>query len=200
MLLIPPVNLKGRFTLKEPLNNLLNPNINYKVYAVESINKMLADEVDVKTVIYINQGLTADDYLSNLENSIPIVTLVTEGEKYYYIPVSYITNMPEATGVVYKQKAIVFNLGYIADNIDIDYIAYEVKDIIKSMSGLDTTYSIEDMSGSYLLNYEDADVRESARLANITNKTTCASKLREARALIDVYKIKVQALLNKLNS
>jgi hypothetical protein len=197
--LLPPLGLKGTFKLNQPLDSILNPNIVYTVFGIESINKMLTDGIDVKTIIYINQGLSLEDYTVDLENNIPIVTLTTEAKQLFYIPSRFIANMPEATGVIYKQKAILINVGYLKDDLDIEFIKEDVNDLVSSMIGTKCESSIEDLSGGYLLSYEDSDVKEKDRIKNITNKITCNAKLSKCYETLNYYKVKINKLLEKLN-
>ena len=196
--LIPPVGLEGTFLLKEPLDTLLNSNIVYKVYAIESIKKQEADGIVVKDIIYDRQGLLEADYEYDLENDIPIVTLITEAEQFFYIPARFIANMPEATGVYYKQKAIVLNVGFIKDDLDIDFVAEEASDLVRTLLGVEVDTVIQELSGNLLVSYEENDANEKIRLGNIKNKTTCRAKLETYKNLLEDYKIKVGALLDKL--
>ena len=196
--LIPPVGLEGTFLLKEPLDTLLNSNIVYKVYAIESIKKQEADGVEVKDIIYDRQGLLEADYEYDLENDIPIVTLITEAEQFFYVPARFIANMPEATGIYYKQKAIVLNVGFIKDDLDIDFVAEEASDLVRTLLGVDVDTAIQELSGNLLISYEENDANEKIRLGNIENKITCRAKLETYKNLLEDYKIKVGALLDKL--
>lgn len=197
-ILVPPVGLIGRFLLREPLNTVLSANILYTVTAVESLSKLLADNIDVKTIMYLSQGLTADQYLSDLKNNIPMVTLKTEADELFYIPANLIENMPEATGIVYKQRAIVINLGYVNDTIDIESVGIEVCDLVKGYTGLDVSAEDVDLSGSYILSYEEDDAREAKRMSNITNVVTCKARLLKCEEILASYKVKLHALAEKL--
>ena len=197
--LLPPLGLRGVFKLEQPLDSILNPNLTYTVFGIESINKLLTDGIDVKTIIYVNQGLTIDDYMVDLENNIPIVTLITEAKQLFYIPSRFIINMPEATGVIYKQKAILINIGYVSDDLDLDYVTTEVVDMVASQTGVKCDGSIETISGEFLLSFEDADVKEADRVKNISNRFTCGHKLSKCYQTLEEYKIKIQKLVEKLN-
>jgi len=197
--LLPPLGLKGTFKLQQPLDSILNPNITYTVYGIESIAKMLTDGIDVRTIIYVNQGLTVDDYVADLEANVPIITLITEAKQLFYIPSRFILNMPEATGVIYKQKAILINVGYIKDNVDLEYVATEVADLVGTYTGIKCTGSVETISGEYLLSFEDSDVKEKDRIKNISNLTTCGSKLSKCYETLEYYKVKINKLLEKIN-
>jgi len=196
--LLPPIGLKGTFTLQEPLSAILNPNITYKVFGIESIKKLVKDDIDVKTIIYINQGLTIEDYENDYINDIPIVTLITEAEQLFYIPSRYIVNMPEATGIIYKQRVILVNLGYVRDEMDVEFIAQEVADQVSAYTGLKCTSSVEDVSGDYLLSYEDADIKEKDRLKNVTNNITCTGRLAACQKTLEYYKTKAKLLIDKI--
>jgi len=197
-ILVPPIGLEGKYFLKEPLDSILNSNIIYKTYAVESIRKQENDGIDVKSIVYLGQGLTDDDYFYDLENDYPIITLINEAEQFFYIPARFLANVPEATGIYYKQKAIVLNLGFVKDDLDVDYVAEEAKDLVNTLLGVDTEPIVQELSGNIIVSYEESDANEKNRLANITNKTTCRSKLETYKTLLENYKVKIEALLDKL--
>ena len=195
--LVPPINLKGIFKIKAPLDTILNPHIYYTVLAVESIKKLLLDNIDVKAVMYKAQGLSDESYEHDLINDIPITTLKTEAGELFYIPTNLIRNMPEATGVVYKQKAIVLNLGYVNDSVNADFVGTEIKDIVSALTGIDVVSSVEDISGSYVLGYEENDVREASRISKIKSRVTCKAKLLKCNNILETYKVKMAALVER---
>ena len=198
-LLIPPINLKGTFKLKEPLKSIINETSIYTVDKVVSISSLLEDIIDVETLIFTDQGLTTDDYIYCLKNNIPIVTLKSEGAALFDIPGNYFSYVPQITGKMFINKAIMINLGYIPTDLDIGYIVTEVNDYIVSRTGIEASTTIEEISGDLVLSYAESDVFDASRKALITIDNTCRGLLNKAYATVDTYKIKVKTLVEKLN-
>lgn len=197
--IVPPINLTGTFKLKVPLNNLINEKVTYTVDSIKSIPSLLGDMIDVETLVYLEQGLTSEDYNNDLKNDVPIVTLKSEGNALFNIPATYFSYMPQLNGKIFTNKALIINMGYIPDNIDLNFIKDELNDYILSITGITPDISIEEISGKLIVSYEEADTFESERLANITLKETCRYRLQQALDTIDSYKIKIKALVEKFN-
>lgn len=198
--IIPPINLVGQFKLKQPLTPLINNNITYTVTNIQTIPNLLSDDIDAEQLIYIDQGLTTEDYNNALVNNIPIITLTTEGDSVFNIPSNYIENIPQVVGKVFINKALLVNLDYLPDDINIDFIKDEVNDLIATLIGITPTSEIEEISGKYIASYEEADVFEAKRLANISNNKTCRSKLKEVNKTLQDYKDKNKILIKKIEN
>ena len=100
-MLIPKINSNGLFRVKEPLNSIIRTDIRYNVKAIRTISEIIEDDIDVKALIYTDQSLTDENYISDLENDIPIVTLVSPSNEYFYIPANMLLSVPDVTGVLY---------------------------------------------------------------------------------------------------
>lgn len=198
--IIPPIKLKGRFKVKAPLNTIINENIIYTVDSIKTIRGYLDEDIDVETLVYKEQNLTSDEYKQALKEDIPLVTLKTEGNVLYYIPGNYFTYMPQISGKIFKNKAIIINLGYIPIDYNIDFILEDVNDQITSMTGIESSSTIEDISGDLVTSYEDYDLYTSNLEARQNNKNTCRGLLEEARETIKKYKLKINNILNNINN
>ena len=196
--IVPPINLTGRFKLKAPLDKLINVNVPYKVVKISSIKTLLDELIDVKTLVYKDQGLSTDKYLAALEKNIPIVTLETEGGAQINVPADYISYMPHISGKIFINKAIIINLGYIPKELNVEYILEDLKDYIKNSLGIENQVSLEEISGKRLVSYSDYNAYERKRLANITNKNTCRGNLEKMTNLLKTYKEKLKVLIKKL--
>ena len=198
--ILPPINLVGTFKLKPPLDNLINPKVTYKVINIRTIPALLDEEVDVETLVYLQQGLSNTDYLYGLENKIPIVTLQTEGEAVFEIPSNYFANVPEIHGKIFKNKAIVLNLGYLPDEVDIEFIRAEITDRVTALTGIAANSSSEEISGKYIVEHSEYDTWEATRQSNIMSRETCSGMLETVMTKLEQYKLKVATLVTKIEN
>ena len=198
--IVPPVNLSGVFKLKAPLETLLNPNVVYKVIKISNIPSLVDDGIDVQQFIYLDRSLTSDDYINALTNSVPIVTLSTEGDEVIEVPADYINYMPQITGNIFINKAFIVNVGYIPSELDISFIEAELSDIVKSLLGVDVVVTTEEISGKYVVSNTEYTAYERDRAAKISNNNTCRGNLAKALTLITSYKEKMKALIAKVEN
>lgn len=196
--LIPPVNIVGKFKLKDPLTNLINPFLPYKVYAVESIKKIIEDGIDVLNVIYKEQGLTEDDYNKDILEDNVIVTLVGEDSINVYVPSRYIDTVPEALGEIFIQKSIIVSLNYLPVKLDLSFIATEVNDLVSSMLGVDADTVVEDLSNKIIVGFDEAKEFETKRTKQIVNNETCQFKLGKCIENNKLQNTKIALLLKRI--
>ena len=199
-LIIPPVNLEGTFKLKTPLTSLINENVVYTVDKVVNISALIEDSIDVETIVFKDQGLKSDDYKYCLLNKIPIVTLKSEGNFLVDIPANYFSYVPQITGKIFINRAIIVNLGYIPKELDLDYIKTELNDYVVERTGINAESSLEDISGDLILSYQEADDYEADRTSRIKITSTCRGMLLDAQNTINTYKLKIAALVKKVYS
>lgn len=196
--LLPAINSEGKFRLKEPLNNLLNPNIEYKVIAIRSIKEMIEDNIDVKTDIYEKLGLTEEDYTRDLENDESIVTLLSPSMEYYYIPSFYFVSIPDVTGKIFKKTFIVADLDLIPEDANLDFLVKEINDLIANSYGVSPKMAVKKLPAKVLVSYDDYEKYEKERAKNISLKTTCRSMLEIMTYQLLEMKKKIAVLVKKL--
>lgn len=196
--ILPPINTKGTFKLDEPLTNIINEKIIYSVTEVRTIKSLLKEHIDVKKLIYVDQGLSEDDYINDLTNDIPITTLESEGGVLLYIPSRLFSYVPQVTGITYTNRVVIVNLGYLPSELNLDYLNVEIEDLIKSKTGGDASSKVETISGTLVVNYEEYDVAEAKRIGNINNRKTCRTLLKEAQDSLAEYKFKISSIVARL--
>jgi len=198
-MLIPPINSEGLFRLQVPLDTLIRNDIRYKVSAIRNISEILEEDIDVKTIIYLDQGLTEEDYNEDLVNKNPIVILVNPSNEYFNIPSSKILSIPDVTGIVFKDKVIVINLGQIYDTLSLDYILDDLKDIVIDNVGITPTIEIMDVSQQIIYTEDELKEFEQKRAGTIANNTdTCKNRLTKSIELIEGLKARLEIYVERL--
>jgi hypothetical protein len=197
--LVPPINIKGKFRVTDELNGIIRSDVEYKVTGVRSIKDIIADGIDVKQLVYLNQGLTEDEYKQDLEDDVPIVTLQSPSNDIYNIPASKIISIPDYTGVKYTERTIAINLGQLPDKLDLDFIIPDINDLIKSRIGVEPKTKVFKTSQPIIYTHTEYETNEAIRKAVITNNESCFSKLQKLNTAFDIHKKRTKLLLKRLN-
>jgi len=201
---IPFIGTKGRFKFKEPFNTVLVDNNIYAVESIRSFNNLLDTGIDVYEEIYKPHNLTEEDFNRDLaDGKVVIVELVDEAGKYYSLPSNYIISVPNISGVLYRDKMLVADLGYLPDNYDFTETKSNVTDLIKMLVGVDVDVNIIDASPTIMLTTEQDKTNEAERLSIIKNEDNVYVKLRNCEAKVEQASKIIKGLelaLEQLNS
>jgi len=193
--LIPPINAIGKFRAKEPLDKILDPNINYKVIAVRTIREYLDTDTDVLNLIYLPEGLTEQDFNNDLNENMPIVTLLSPSGSYIYIPANKLASIPDVTGYKFRRKIISVDLGFIPDDTDLTWLNDEIKDLVLTKYGVEPDVSTVNASQAYLYTDDEYQTFETKRELNVKDNLTCYAKLNNITKELELMKKKLEAVL-----
>jgi len=199
-MLIPNINAKGLFRVKEPLNNLIRDDIRYRVKAIRTISEIIEDDIDVKGLIYIDQGLDEITYEEDLKIDIPIITLVSPSNEYFYIPANLLLSIPDVTGVLYTEKAIIISLGETPKGDTYEYIHEELKSLIISKLGIEPNIEEMSLSQDIIYSTEEDKVFKQKITALQNDNQTLVSRLKKALETIDGLKEKEKNLVEIINN
>ena len=201
---IPFIGTKGRFKFKEPFNTVLVDNNIYTVESIRSFNNLLDTGIDIYEEIYKPHNLTEEDFNKDLVNGkVVIVELVDEAGKYFSLPSSYIISVPNINGVLYRDKMLVADLGYLPDNYDFTEVKSNVTDLIKMLIGVNVEVNVIDASPTIMLTIEQDKTNEAERLSIIKNEDNVYVKLRNCEAKVEQASKIIKGLelaLEQLNS
>jgi len=168
---IPFLGTKGRFKFKEPFNKDLNENTIYTIESIRSFANLMDTGVDVYDFIYAPYGISEDDYNKDaLDGKIVVVELADEGGKYYSVPSNYILSVPNINGILYRDKMIAIDLGYLPDSYDFTELKTNMQELVKSLVGVEVDVNVLDASPTIMLTNEQSDVSTSERLSVIQNE------------------------------
>lgn len=131
---IPPVGTKGVFIFYPPFDKPDIDKQEYEVVEIRKIKTLVDSGEDPFKTIYDMNGLEQTDYVKDLENEVPVITLTQDDETYLYVPASRIKSIPSVTGRLATERIISFGLGLMPDDIDLrvmyDNIAVLIEDTI----------------------------------------------------------------------
>ena len=199
---IPFIGTKGRFKFKEPFNDELNDNTTYIVESVRTFNNLLDSGIDIYEMVYKPKGLTEEDYNNDLiDGKIVLVELMDEAGKYYTVPSNYIVSVPDINGVLYRDKMVAVDLGYLPDNYDFTEFKANLTDLVKSLIGVDVDVNVIDASPTIMMTIEQHKTNEAERLSVIQNEDNvyvrlqdCENKVSQASDIISSLELALQQL------
>lgn len=182
MALIPPVGTSGVYKLASPFNTLLQANMSYRCDAVRRIADFLEVGLEPFVEFYEPRGLTKAAYDLDLQNQVCIVSLVSAGGHWVYVPSTYILSYPDINGVPYAVMVLGLELGAIPNYKDLTGLKQAIANLTRDTIGITPTVREVAISAVQKLSQADHDALENAREAAINNSQTDRAKLFAAQA------------------
>lgn len=183
---IPTIGTKGKFKFTQPFDTLLSTTQEYTVEAVRSLSDLANSGEKPFDTVYKAVGLTTEDFISDLDNGVFIVTFKTSGGENFYVPSSRITSLPINSGVKYQDMLLVANLGSLPVGYNTTLLLSTVAEDIYYTTGIKTDVVVVNNSA-----VTHKDTTEHLRLTNIRENITNTTKS---------YKTKYLELTEELNA
>jgi hypothetical protein len=163
LLIIPTIGSAGSYSLSPPYNVYTDNQVIFTCTGVRTIGDYLAAGEDVKTNIYVKYGLTDSDYINDVKDNTPIVTLQDDNGTWLYIPARFILSYPVTSGVVYHGIALVVSLGLMQINHDMSTVNTLIENTVYDALGITPKVSSGEISKPVILTHDDSDLLETAR-------------------------------------
>lgn len=125
-----PIGLKAVFIFLPPYDDKYS-HMEYEVVEVRKLKAIVDDEGYPFENIYEPMLLTKDDYIEDLNNDVPIVTLTQDNETYLYVPMDRIKEIPPIVGRTATELLITFSLGVVPDDIDMSPLIDNIRTMVK---------------------------------------------------------------------
>lgn len=188
-LTIPRVGLSGRFTFKEPYQDLGTSDVT--VVADQSFSYYDRIGQDVFTTIYKPRGLTEDVAASDRRNNVRIITFRHLGSRLIHIPSTYILKIPDAAEG-YRWFQVVASLGILPDDHDMTRVEETIKRALLETMGIQTTAYVTSSELVDAISEADLEANELARRNAVENTSSplkdimlLERKLADAQGQID---------------
>ena len=202
---IPFIGTKGRFKFKEPFNHVLNDNAIYTVASIKSFDNIIDSGLDVYETIYQPVGLTEDVFTkAYTDGKVNVIELVDESGKYFNVPSDYITSVPDINGILYRDKMMVIDLGYLPDNYVFDDVKSAVSELVKLMVGVEADVKVVDASPTIMLTEEQDRLNAKDRYSIIKSEDNiyykykqCEEKVQKSIGIIKGLEKALDYLNNK---
>ncbi len=176
MALIPPVGTAGIYKLAEPFQSKLQPNMSYRCDAVRRISDFLEIGIDPYQEFYLANAISKETYDQDVVNQVCIVSLVSSGNHWLYVPSTYILAYPDLNGIPYTVMVLGLELGAIPGYKDLSALKQALANLTRDTIGVLPAVKEVAISATSKLSQADHDALEAARQQNITNTQTDRAK------------------------
>lgn len=202
----PTANSEFYATFKEPFNtyiknkfNLENMNKKLKVVSIINMKDMIRNDLkDPFTELYLPLGISEIEYKKDLNENIPIITLMfiddVGVERYFRIPLNYIESISQLNEVEYINKLIVIDLNRLPSDLDLTVFFNDLKDFIESRVGIIPQIKEVSIGSVELVSQEEHEIRETVRMNSITVYKTLSAQLEDLNLRFNSLLARVKAL------
>lgn len=177
MSLTPPIGASGIYTLASPYSTLYKTGVTYTCKAVRRLSEVIKNGTEPYSAYYATVSLDETTYNTDVANDECIVTLVSTGGDWLYVPTSYISSYPNANGIAYHSIVLAAHIGAIPTYMDLTSLKTKFSNLIRDNIGITPDIQEVVVSKEKMLSIADHNTVEAARVANITDTTTDSAKV-----------------------
>lgn len=150
--------IKGKFQFKAPVSNILDENLEYEITSTKGLQESYNNKEDPLVTIYGVLGIDENSFNTDLTNDVTIVGLrKVGGNRYFYVPATYITTIPNINGVKYVERLLVMSLGLAPVDLDLTQLKKVISDKIKASTNLEVQIKELENSGIEILDQLEHD-------------------------------------------
>jgi hypothetical protein len=174
--------MKGIFTLAPPYADMVLQDVEYTLSAISTIGALEQHALNVESLVFIDPGLTSDDYRQAVEGGIGIATLTSAGQPTIYVPETYISTTPNQNVVPYYEPIVSMSLGLLPQSLDLTLLQQQLAAVISDVIGVQLENDQIILGAMPLAKAVSADEHatlETKRLALITLRTSDRAKYLE---------------------
>lgn len=191
--ILPPIGSLGTFVLSTPFDTKISTRAQLTCKAIRKISDYLSSSEDPKTLCYLNNGLTEQDYNDDAILDMDIVSLQSGEGQWLYIPAKYIVTFPLANGIPYRSIALAINLPQLPIQQDISAMLTDLSNVVKDHIGVIPIIDTVETSRVIQVDSDKHDISQAARRLLQNNKSDRV-KIIEANILINSLQTKIQEL------
>lgn len=192
--IIPTIGSSGYYNLLPPFDTKVASHEKYTCKSIRKISDYIANNEDVKQSVYLDNGLTDNDYDTAAQSDMSVVSLQSGLGHWVYVPVNYISTFPITNGVPYRSITIACALPALPVDRSLTHITTDIQNVIKDGLGVDTVIKLVETSRVTLVEKTKHDVTEASRAAVMNGKVTDRSRYISTLALLETANAKIAAL------
>ena len=195
MPMIPAVGLSGTVIAATPFQNAVIPQVRYTVTAVQTLQGLSAQGVEVYTVYYQPYGLTEQQASADIDSGVMLVSLTSYDGQQLYVPHTYLSVIPDPTGIPYSMRAITVELQMpLPTRLDLSTTMADLELWLLQRLGVTASVSEVGYGPQTLLTAAQDASLIAARAANATDPSSYLQQLTQLRALFDAQSAEYNAL------
>lgn len=177
--IVPEVGSSGKYEYKTPFDTLGNNQTEFTCMSVRRLTDCIALGEDPFKKYYKPYKLTEADYQKDIANNVSIIGLQSAVGQWLYLPNSYLLSYPDVSGVRYVTMVLAANIGAIPETLDLESLAADVGDVIRSKIGITAEIKPVITSQPALVSHDDHSRLENARKNAISTDLPLSLKIVE---------------------
>ena len=130
----PPINATGRYILREPFDNIVEPTDTYRCEAIDGFQVLELRGINVYNSFYAPKGISTSRYNEDKSAGINIVTIMSSTNT-VHVPSSYIFSYPNQLDVPYGRIILSIDLGPLPSDFPLDDIISEMIQVGSTLTG-----------------------------------------------------------------
>lgn len=195
--LYPEVGMSGTLTALPPFDQIVVRQVRYECMSVESLKGILAAGEDAYTLYYKPYNLTEEQFETDLGNEVKLITLQSYKGQYIKVPSSFLSGLPDPSGVLYSMMALSVAISALPQTTDLTSLKQDISDLIASRLGVmadvkELMYGPVTMLSTaqhQLILQARSEVMSDGvtNLANVRKLTAEVAALQEKLAILETY-------------
>lgn len=186
--IVPKIGTKGKFEFKPPFNKVETLRTQYTVQAIRSLKELKDSDEQPYEQIYVSNGITEEEFKDDLNNNVPILCLIGNGDEYLYVPANRVKKLPDISGVKYQEMILAISLGQIPYGSDLSVTKDTIVNNVYDTFGVTST--IEEVRGSAITMVEDIDHENYMKLLKNKRKESLSYKSKYEKLITSYNKLR----------
>lgn len=205
--IIPSIGLTGLYKLTTSLDNYYYKDRVYTCKSIRRFEDIINTGEDVFEDYYQPLGLKESDVDKDAANKECIVGLVSEDDRWLFVPSSCIVAMPDQSGIGYTPLALSVTLGAVEDTYDLEPLKYQIRSQVIRFLGHEPQFNVLAIGYTEMLSTAEHESVQKARLLNtqsidqavptVTDLMNNNSQLTVKVAALETYIMKVLPYLKE---
>lgn len=143
------------------------PERNLKCTGISDFKSIISSGLNVYSKLYDLNGLTKEQYESDLASDVKVVSLSDDSGSIYFIPDKYISTVPRHKTFPYKRLMIGLDAGLCFVELDVDTLLLELEEKASGHLGLNVKGHVTRIPSDVIVDKVLHDQNETARLTNL---------------------------------
>lgn len=186
--IVPKIGTKGKFDFKPPFNKVETLRTQYTVQAIRSLKELKDSDEQPFEQIYLANGITEEEFKDDLNNNVPILCLIGNGEEYLYVPANRVKKLPDVSGVKYQEIILAISLGQIPYNTNLSVTKDTIVNAVYDTFGVTST--IEEVRGSAITMIDDVEHERYMKLLKNKRRESLSYKSKYDKLLVSYNKLR----------
>ncbi len=150
-------NKRGKVVFKAPFD-VYNSNKEWTVSAEDTIPHLKSFGVDVLDLIYIKNGLTEEDYASDIVSNISIMAFTDDAQMLLYVPKNRIELDGTEHAYEYREQVLTLGLPPLPVDYSLHSLMEDLKTVVKEKIGYDVNAETVFLSDITMVNAVDHNI------------------------------------------